>query len=466
MDVKKSSGDFQYNSNGSLVCDGTRGITNIRYDDNNNPVWIQFDNGNVTKYIYTATGKKLRAIHYTAPRNIHVAKGDEYENIEQNCLSADSTDYLVDGNIIYKNNCFSKILFDGGFIGTNSGTGPTRPIRPVGISDGQYHQQLESWMQLDMNIYGYNFYNKDHLGNIREIVDKNGNIIQKTDYYPYGTPILFDPFTINDTSHPYKYNGKELDMMHGLNTYDYGARQYNSALPLWDRVDPLAEKYYHVSPYAYCANDPVNYVDLRGDSITMDNQSIMALYNGLDKGSHVTMTFNNGVLDPLSISDVASSTSDNFLQDLYEIAINPQMVEIRTTEMNMFNMNGDTYSESWGYPSDIDYAKDFNNGVPTDLFPAGKTILGNLGQTLYPQNSNELKRSLDNHMIININSNGTLNQRSCGLAHEFGHVVLYLRNMPHSHSGNADFIYGRQWNVMKRLGYDYLESPTGKTFRK
>ena len=193
-----------------------------------------------------------------------MAKGDEYEDIEQNCLSADSTDYLVDGNIIYKNNCFSKILFDGGFIGTNSGTGPTRPIRPVGISDGQYHQQLESWMQLDMNIYGYNFYNKDHLGNIREIVDKNGNIIQKTDYYPYGTPILFDPFTINDTSHPYKYNGKELDMMHGLNTYDYGARQYYSALPLWDRVDPLAEKYYSISPYAYCANNPVNFVDPDG----------------------------------------------------------------------------------------------------------------------------------------------------------------------------------------------------------
>jgi RHS repeat-associated protein len=267
LDVKKSSGDFQYNSNGSLVCDGTRGITNIRYDDNNNPIRIQFDNGNVTKNIYTVTGQKLRTIHYTAPKNVHVKMGEVYEDIEKDCLSADSTDYLVDGNIIYKNNCFSKILFDGGFIGTNSGTGPTRPIRPVGISDGQYHQQLESWIQLDMNIYGYNFYNKDHLGNIREIVDKNGQICQKTDYYPYGTPILFDPFTINDTSHPYKYNGKELDMMHGLNTYDYGARQYYSALPLWDRVDPLAEKYYSISPYAYCANNPVNFVDPDGKKI-------------------------------------------------------------------------------------------------------------------------------------------------------------------------------------------------------
>jgi hypothetical protein len=46
------------------------------------------------------------------------------------------------------------------------------------------------------------------------------------------------------------------------------------------------------------------------------------------------------------------------------------------------------------------------------------------------------------------------------------HFDIYMRNLPHSHSGNADFIYGRQWNVMKRLGYDYLESTTGKIFRQ
>ena len=28
--------------------------------------------------------------------------------------------------------------------------------------------------------------------------------------------------------------------------------------------DPLAEKYYNISPYAYCANNPVNFVDPDG----------------------------------------------------------------------------------------------------------------------------------------------------------------------------------------------------------
>ena len=52
--------------------------------------------------------------------------------------------------------------------------------------------------------------------------------------------------------------------MHGLNTYDYGARQYNPVLGRWDRVDPLCEKYYDVSPYGYCMNNPVMLVDSKG----------------------------------------------------------------------------------------------------------------------------------------------------------------------------------------------------------
>ena len=319
--------------------------------------------------------------------------------------------------------------------------------------------------RINSTAYGYTllYYNQDHLGNIREVMNASGNLQQKTNYYPFGG-IIAD-ICAEQNIQPYKYNGKELDLMHGLNTYDYGARQYDPILARWDRMDPLCEKYYGISPYVYCADNPVKYIDEHGDSISIDQQSLMAIYNGLEDGSHVHMKFNNGVLDPSSISDVASSSNDTFLQDLYEIAINPQMVDLRITETNKYLMEGDMKVDSWGFPGDIDYAKEYNNGVPSDLYPAGKTIYGNLGQSLYPINSNELKKSSTSHIRININSKGTLNQRSCAIAHEFGHIVLYLRNMPHSHSGNADFIYERQWNVMKRLGYDYLESPTGKIFK-
>jgi hypothetical protein len=55
--------------------------------------------------------------------------------------------------------------------------------------------------------------------------------------------------------------------MHGLNTYDYGARQYDPILARWDRVDPLCEKYYETNPYTYCKNSPVKNIDPDGRSV-------------------------------------------------------------------------------------------------------------------------------------------------------------------------------------------------------
>ena len=52
--------------------------------------------------------------------------------------------------------------------------------------------------------------------------------------------------------------------MNGLNQYDYGARRRGAGLPIWTGMDPLAEKYYSISPYAYCHNNPVNRIDPDG----------------------------------------------------------------------------------------------------------------------------------------------------------------------------------------------------------
>ena len=118
-----------------------------------------------------------------------------------------------------------------------------------------------------MVSFTFLYYDRDHLGNNREVVDANGTVRQVTNYYPFGTPYADATAAKGAGLHPYKYNGKELDQMHGLNTYDYGARQYDPALARWDRVDPLAEKYYSISPYAYCAENPVNAIDVKGKYI-------------------------------------------------------------------------------------------------------------------------------------------------------------------------------------------------------
>jgi len=52
--------------------------------------------------------------------------------------------------------------------------------------------------------------------------------------------------------------------MHGLNWQDFGARRRETGIPVWKTMDPLAEKYYGMSPYAYCAGNPIYYVDPDG----------------------------------------------------------------------------------------------------------------------------------------------------------------------------------------------------------
>ena len=88
---------YVYNASGSLLSDAGRGIARIDYDRLNNPVRIQFTDGSVTRYIYSAAGEKLRVIHQTAVPNISVAIGSTRELAPSEVLSADSTDYLLGG---------------------------------------------------------------------------------------------------------------------------------------------------------------------------------------------------------------------------------------------------------------------------------------------------------------------------------------------------------------------------------
>ena len=70
--------------------------------------------------------------------------------------------------------------------------------------------------------------------------------------------------SIGGSTQPYKYNGKELDRTNGLDWCDYGARWYDATRTGWTSVDPHCEKYYDTSPYVYCEDNPVKYIDPNG----------------------------------------------------------------------------------------------------------------------------------------------------------------------------------------------------------
>jgi RHS repeat-associated protein len=213
------SNEYTYDKNGNLTKDLNKNISSIQYNLLNLPTSITYSSGKSAAYIYDATGRKLRT-SYKASAS----------------ATAVPTDYC--GNMIYENGVLKQILVDGGYI-SFSGSAPY-----------------------------YLFYLKDHLGNNCVALSPSGTAEQVNHYYPFGG--LLGESTGN-TVQRFRYNGKELDRTHGLDWYVYGARHMSPDVGRFTTIDPMAEKYYSISPYSYCANDPVNHVDPDGKKVVFVN---------------------------------------------------------------------------------------------------------------------------------------------------------------------------------------------------
>ena len=116
------------------------------------------------------------------------------------------------------------------------------------------------------------YYVQDYQGNNRMVVHQymgSDFVGQTTHYYPFGGVI--GDISTNQYLQDYKYSGKEFDRTYGLDFYDFHARQYDPKVPAFTSIDPKAEDYYGISPYAYCAGDPVNCVDPKGEDVCVLN---------------------------------------------------------------------------------------------------------------------------------------------------------------------------------------------------
>ncbi|MDY0134562.1 MAG: peptidoglycan DD-metalloendopeptidase family protein [Atribacterota bacterium] len=119
------------------------------------------------------------------------------------------------------------------------------------------------------------FYHPDHLGSASFVTNAEGAVCQHIQYLPFGE--LFVSQRNSEFDSRFKFTAKELD---NETSYTYfGTRYYDSDLSVWLSVDPMSDKYPGLSPYIYCLNNPLMFVDPIGEI----PWPILEYYNGADR---------------------------------------------------------------------------------------------------------------------------------------------------------------------------------------
>ena len=238
--------EYTYDGNGNMTSDLNRGISSVTYNRGNQPAVMSYQGG-TESFTYLPDGTKLR------------------REVSRTGVSPSTTEYR--GNLVYEDGVLKYVLFDGGLISVGS--------------------QSQDYM----------FFLKDHLGSTRVAARSDGSVAQVNHYYPYGMSYAGNAMASMAELHPigggleigeeispgideigllplsgsvaqpYRFSGNELYLDNGLGLYDFKARMYDPALGRFTSVDPLSGKYPGISPYSYCAGNPVNFVDREGMKI-------------------------------------------------------------------------------------------------------------------------------------------------------------------------------------------------------
>ena len=255
--------EYTYDANGNMTSDRNKGISSITYNMLNLPQTVLFDDGHETCYTYAADGRKLRVEYrlnnFSIVEEEKAKASDGYDAIaspsalDENGIietpaepisrTLMTRDYC--GNYIYKNGCLERVMTENGY-----------------MQDG-----------------GLYFYIKDYQGNVRVVLNQANQPVEVNSYYPYGGLMAA---TTTEGSQPYKYGTKELDRENGLDWYDSKARMYDPTIGRTPTLDPMAEKYYSMSPYLWCAGNPIKFIDLDGNDVTITiNGSNITIYTNI-----------------------------------------------------------------------------------------------------------------------------------------------------------------------------------------
>ena len=174
----------------------------------------------------------------------------------------------------------------GSFVFT-TGTGITTPqVESVAWDEGRVFRDSSTGAYRDCWFAG------DHLGNVRSVVDISQSltapvVLEQNDYLPFGTRVSNSQHAQMGTNR-WRYAGKEA--FPELNQLDFGARMYDPFTARWTAVDPMAGKYAGMSPFGYCAGNPVNFLDPEGKTIYIwygESNKEYFRYTGMEDDSSI-----------------------------------------------------------------------------------------------------------------------------------------------------------------------------------
>ena len=218
------------------------------------------------------------------------------------------------------------------------------------------------------------------------------------------------------------YYGKELqdETVAGntLDWYDFEARMYDPLIGRFHTTDPMAEKYFSLTPYGYCGNNPMNAYDLHGDSISISYNRGSFSWGNLSCGTPNSVLYFDGVLynrdgSVFSGDNVFLKQCLDAICEIRKSSEGDEMISMLQSSSNMFEI---CYGEGDFTPTDKykAYANQYkaNPEIYNQLIEHGISFEGGSGGTVtWNYNGTSLPRTVGSRI------NGHMD-----LAHELSHA--------------------------------------------
>ncbi|RFS19404.1 hypothetical protein DVR12_22480 [Chitinophaga silvatica] len=316
---------------------------------------------------------------------------------------------------------------------------------------GELTQHIKNKWVIEKSGYAYIFTSNetpqadvyfDDIG----IMALTGSLLNVTHYYPFG--LMIDGISsraAGKLENKVLFNSKELQRKEwndgsGLELYDFGARFYDQQIGRWHNLDPMADKYFNLSPFNYVRNNPLKFIDPNG-------KEIVPIGTEKDK---------DRIRNALKIVELT----------------NPELYTALEKAKEKFEINITDLAKTIEISSNSNEKKQLLGSFDVDLRPENDLMINEKGEfsrgrtnmeepervNITEEEANDKVHFFENKAKIFLDKNLSETQFARTLAHEFGHATYTLQNKA-KESLNID-----KWDK-NQYGHD-KGNPNGEAAKK